>query len=845
MPAAGPARFRSITLASFLLVGLALAAEAQSNSWTNGLSGRWQDATNWQSGAPNFTQSVSIANAGTKTVTIDATTSGSFTNTLTVTNLTISGPTNTLNTLLLANSGTNVPLHVINNLAVVPGGALTLTNAALTVDNGNVPLTLPNGSEVDFDATVVVNNSVLNTSNALSTFLGTITGNFARGTLLMTNSTFIPFDFGVGDFSDGTATFVNSTVTCEGGFGLGRVAGFTGTVSIIGGQFTVTNDHSGFFANLVQIGDRGTGVLNVSNATVRFGGTTVGDIRDSSGAINLQSGSMTLGKTFLGTDAEPFGPASASGTLSISAGTMSLAELHIGYQATGMVSVAGGTLSAPIVTLGDTNAASGLLNITGGTALISSNLFVGTNGSSGSLTITSGALYVTNATHNARMQVNGGTFYNLGGTFVHDGDLLMTNGGTLVTASNYVAGASAGSSNHVAVSGSSLVVTNAVFGLGNNGATNNGAGIGTATVSNATLSATTGIIGSTAGGLGTLTLQSNALATFSSNLTVISSSLSSTSSVTVASGAILLATNGSVQLGPAGNAEMDVSGLVSAGQVLVGGTPPNARGFLHLLGGHVQSPLISANQIVIDGGDLDGTGGSIFVGLDHDASVTVNSGTGQANNFYVGFGSGTTGTFIQNGGTLTVSTAFTVGDCDFAAVGNCTLNSGSVCYVTNSGHMAHLVVKNGTFVLNPGATLEVDNLDLNSSCGQFRKYPGSTLTVNGSVTLDPNLDSDGDGMSNAAEAAAGTDPLDPTSALQMVSAVVQGSDVVLTWTSVAEHQYVVQRAAALTNGQLTDFSDLSPVVPAAQSQGSGVTSWRHAGGAMSANSGYYRVRINP
>jgi hypothetical protein len=627
---------------------------------------------------------------------------------------------------------------------------------------------------------------------------------------------------------------------------------------------------------LLDLGSLGAGAppatILLTSGSNFIGNIVIAGYSNSSAALTLTGGTTTIGGGALFVADGLF----STGTVAVAGGHLNLtgSGIYLGVYGRGTFSMTGGSVTAPSVQLGSGAGSVGTLTMNGGSLSSAQYLVIGNQYTSPcSVTVsTNSSLYVTNGSQTAYIDVevnssltinggqalvdnlvltNGGAFNLLSGTFsytkpfqVENGASVNVSGGTVQTLSNFVAGSTLASTGTVVVAnGGILLVTNGVFGLGNNGATNTGAGIGTATVSNATLSATFGIVGSTAGGLGTLTLQSNAVANFSSNLTIVSGSLGSTNSVTVASGASLLATNGSVQVGPSGSAEMDVSGLVSAGQVLVGGTPPFAKGFLHLMGGHVQSPLISANQIVVDGGDLDGTGGSIFVGLAHDASVTVNSGTGEANNLYVGFGSGTTGTFVQNGGKLTVSTAFTVGDCDFAAVGNCTLNSGSVCYVTNASHTATLVVKNGTFVLNPGATLVVDNLDLTSSCGQFRKYPGSTLTINGSESLNPNVDSDGDGESNAAETAAGTDPLDPTSTFHMVSAAVSGPDILVTWTSASGHHYVVQRATTL-NQQTPVFSDLSPVVPSAQTQGSGTTSWRDAG-AAAGSAEYYRVRLSP
>ena len=820
------------------LGGSATLLRAQSNLWISAGSGKWEADANWSLGAPGAGDSIFITNAGTKTVTIDATTSGSFSNTLSVTNLTLSAPGSAVNTLLLTDAGTNTPLRVHENFVLLSGGALAVTNSGFTVDCARPPTAGENGSDVQLDGVATVNNGALNFSNAWSTTVGAA----QAGSLSLTNSTFDAHVLFVGYYGQGTANFINCTSRLGYIFSLATVNyAITQAVNIVGGQFIATNTYYGPDENIIHLGDRGIARMTVSNANVRFGTTTIGQISGADGSLSFQGGTMTLGKTFLGANAENTFP-TAQGSILVSGGRMSMPELHIGYQATGTVTVAAGYLSNSITILGETNGATGTLNITGGTNVISSLLQVGTNGSSGAVSITGGALLVTNASHTAAVVVNGGTLFNLGGVFVHDGDLILTNGATLVTASNYLAGSAAGSSNSVTINGSALVATNGVFGLGNDGTLTNGSGSASATVTNAALSTGSILIGSSAGGSGQLTIQNSATVSVSSNVTVVSASLGSTNALTVAGGS-LNAPNGTLAIGPTGNGQMTMTGgTVTAKLVKLGGVA--ASGALHLLGGLLRAAGINTNFLLVGGGDLDGSGGTVIVGEDHNAEMAVASGSAtNMGTLYVGYSAGFTGTFNQSGGLAQVMTNLIVGtgDCVGGAVGVATLTGGAL-YVTNATHTAVLDIRNGTFVLNPGATLVVDTLVLTNACGHFVNN-GGTLVQNNPPNLAPNLDADGDGQSNAAEALAGTDPLNPASLLRITGAIIVNDDVQVTWTTVAGHSYVLQVCTNATGSVSSGFVDCS-TTNSIGGTGEGTTSYTHTGGAIPA-AAYYRVRLGP
>lgn len=839
-----------ITLAGSLFNLPALAAP---NIYTNTASGRWEVSSNWSLGAPGATDSCYITNPAPTTpitVTIDATTSSSFTNTMTVANLTISSPANAYtNTLFLNSAGISTPLNVISNLTILPGGALTIFDSALKVDNGTTPTTTDLGSEVEFDGNqVLAVGSVIDTSHAMYTTVGGyIFGGGGTGNLSMTNCTFTPHNFYVGYLFNGTATFLNCSNVFGYGLTMGGSAFAVGNMSINGGTWIATNTYSGPDSPLINLGVNGTGNLTISNANVQLGATAIGN--SGAGSLIVQSNVViTLGKTFLGLN-DPH----SSGTFSIDGAQVSMPELHI-VQGTGMVNVANGTLAVPIVSIGETNTATGALNITGGSTLISTSLTVSSNSlASAGVSVSGGALNITNATHTATTIMNGGSLLLGAGVFKTD-NFILTHGGSVNAISNVLVGTTAGATNTLDLSGgSTLILTNATLGLGNNGTTN-GAGTGIASISDATINVTTLNLGSTAGGLGLLTLQSNALLNVRSNLTVVSGSLVATSSITF-SGGSFTAANGLTQIGSSGNGLLTISaGNHTFRQITLGSTNGLGSGGFLFLGGHVTllgtgtgpGQGLNSNWILWEGGDLDGSGTSLTIADGNDSTVSIPAYAanvfGQLDSMYVGYTAGNVGTFTQaaSSSVVVITDRMILGDCLLGAVGNVVLSGGTL-YVTNATHTANLDVRNGLFTLGPGAMLVVDNLILTNACGHFIKQPGGILITNNAPQLSPNLDADGDGQSNAAEALAGTDPLSPSSMFQMTSVMkTNGNSIRVDWTTVGGHSYVVQTNGNLGSGTFHDLS-LPIVVPGTAG---GTTNYVHINGGTSSTK-FYRVRLGP
>jgi hypothetical protein len=136
-------------LAAILPLAGTVPATAQTNSWTNSVSGKWEDPR-WSLGIlPGPSQDILFTNAGWKAVEINPSTATSFHQTLTVRSVTILSPVDSFNTLLLNFSGTQTPLIIATTtntgrLVIGSGAAMLVLSAGLTVSNSLAP----DGSEL-------------------------------------------------------------------------------------------------------------------------------------------------------------------------------------------------------------------------------------------------------------------------------------------------------------------------------------------------------------------------------------------------------------------------------------------------------------------------------------------------------------------------------------------------------------------------------------------------------------------------------------------------------------------------------------------------------------------------
>ena len=111
-------------------------------------------------------------------------------------------------------------------------------------------------------------------------------------------------------------------------------------------------------------------------------------------------------------------------------------------------------------------------------------------------------------------------------------------------------------------------------------------------------------------------------------------------------------------------------------------------------------------------------------------------------------------------------------------------------------------------------------------------------SVAGTILLDPAADKDGDGITNANEDTAGTNPLDNQDFLRIRSVTTVSSGVVdITWSSVPGKKYQVESADDLTSG----FGPLSDVITA----DTGETTKTYRDSTATDGRRFYRVRLVP
>ena len=863
------------------------------NSWIDG-SAKWETATNWWLGTgPSSGDAADlITNAGNNTVTIDGTTAGSFPGTMTIRNLTVSAPGAAINTLFLDNAGTNTPLRVWGVLALGTNGAMVVNNSAVLGTNS-----VSIGNSSASSSLVVSNGGSLIVTNGSGTGSVVVNG----GSLLLGVGTFKTDNLVVtnGGAVQHTQTYQvdNASVTVASGtsqFGsnlvVGGSANSTGTVNVTGGSLVATN------ASTV-IASNGVGSVTISsNATMLSALTSLAIGSNSTASLSIQdSASMTV----LSNLTAGSGPG-ATGIVSVTGGRLVVSNGVIGVgnngtytdgSGVGQMTVSNATVIAQQIVLGNNRGGSGGLSIGRGGIV---NMLPGALGCAAcgmklnDLTLDGGTVVSPDNDVYAGQGIPGAMIVNDGAATFRSAFVGVDNtgsvsmpGGTMNVLSNLVVGMNPGGTGVVMITGGSLTATNGVIGVGNDGTSTNGLGVGSMAVSNGTVTASSILLGSSAGGEGHLTLDDGGM-------------------INCAGGNSTLVVNGFDQIGGSlgwtnigsafycGYAHPGAyalsNGTASFQDVYVGydnvGTTTIAGGTMTILSrlivGQMGSP-VSTGAVWMTGGQLTIANYSI-IGSSGLGQMTISNGIVTATDVFIG-NSGNPGTLTLAGGTLTVNGIVLPNpNSQFIFSGGClnvnaiTSANGQILTAGNGASPATWNLLGGITSLGNGlhVSANVTVMGFGTITGSVVNYGliapvGGDLSFTGPVTnygliitnssihflgglsgngmvLDAAADADGDGMNNLSEVLTGTNPTNSASLFHITAATRAGNDVLVSWSTVGGKRYVVQASTGAGGNYSTSFADISPVT-AVPGTGESSANYLDLGGATNFPSRYYRVRL--
>jgi hypothetical protein len=386
------------------------------NAWIASGDGKWESAGNWQQGTPSTSQSgVLIGNPGSKSVILDTNTATYLPASMTVSNVTVADSSGALNTLLLDQIGTNVPLHVLTEIDLAGGGALTVNNSRLQLDSrlrigdaGAATFELDSGIAQIGDVHVGVNQGqgtlrldggvftigggALSVAESLST--GTVA--IAGAALNLTGSGMVLGNSGIGQLS------ISSGSAQLPSLQIGNAAGSQGTVTISGGTVSVPQ--------WVSIGNT-AGALPCS-VTVSGAGAVYVTNASKNAYIGVNSGSLVLSGGFI--QADSLQATYSSGHVQFPSGTMTLGGSIV---SNGLALVVGDGLS------------SAFLNLPSGVHIFNNGLVTSPNSS----------LFLGCAVINGGI-INNGTviaacsngIVTINGPFTNNGAITVSNQATLV-----------------------------------------------------------------------------------------------------------------------------------------------------------------------------------------------------------------------------------------------------------------------------------------------------------------------------------------------------------------------------------------------------------------------------
>ncbi|MGD0059239.1 MAG: fibronectin type III domain-containing protein [Verrucomicrobiia bacterium] len=598
------------------------------------------------------------------------------------------------------------------------------------------------------------------------------------------------------------------------------------------------------------------GAINITNSVLQVDGTFALD------------GSMTLPPTgqLIGTNA----------------------SMYIGVVSTGQVTMTGGSAALRTLIVASNAYSSGTFTMTGGNVSYSNVWFgVGSN-SSASVWLTGGSLTSTNRVlssivgrfGNAQMTISNGATLTGWTTWLGDGSAAT---GTLTVAGGYAnlgaltIAAASNSAGAAWMSGGQLVATNQALSVG----------FGEYSAAQMTISNGTVLVGSQSGGnalivagnnysTGTLTMYGGTLLSspYAGGPWFVGGGPGAQGYVWINNGTIQAVDNNSTLfLGEDSGLGQWVltNGFVTFNNVYDGLI--NGLGTLTIDGGTfsiISNTIVSlggTGAVWVTGGQLFEPTGTFVLGEGGPGLMNISGGSTVIGSMIVPWNNATnTGILDISGGRVTVFDSLVVGDCASNAIGQITINGGTL-YVTNATHTGYLDLRDGTLTVSGTGHLVADVFVMTNTCGLFVNDGGSvsfgTTIFNTNLStvgdgipdawraeyfpgVDPtgrttnNLscatcDPDGDGQNNMQEYLAGTNPTNAASLLRIVSLAQVAGNVQVSFTSVSGKYYTLERCQSL-GGAWTTLVDNIP----------GTGSIRQATdvGGASQSVAFYRIQLN-
>ncbi len=458
----------------------------------------------------------------------------------------------------------------------------------------------------------------------------------------------------------GVASFTQSGGfnTASGTLAVGYSAGSNGSYALSGGSL---------FAPIQVVGSSGTGSFNLSGGTSNASTALyLGYAATGIGSLNISGGSLYAGGN---SDVGTYVGYSGNGSIAVSGGTTTAANVYLGYNAggTGGLNISGGSVYGTNEYVGYSG--SGSYSLSGGSNTAATALYLGElAGSSGSANISQNG-YLATATLAVGFKGTG---------------ILTQSGGTAAATSLYVGDSTGGNGNYNLSGGSLYAATQYVGYTGTGSLTNSGGAVTGNLYVGYTASTGSGTYNLNGGGsyssptfqyvgysgTGTFNMSDNASDTVGSNFEVgVSSGGSGT--VNFSSGVMTVTT--SQEVGVSSTGSFNLSGNASetvAGNIGIG-VSSGGRGSFNMSGNAMAAVYTNFELGVNSGGSgaVNFSGGTLTVSGNQVVGV---SGTGSFNmsgnasdavygNLYVPGGSGT-GACNVSGGTLTVQGDEIIGD---------------------------------------------------------------------------------------------------------------------------------------------------------------------------------------